>query len=215
MIFPLYGAEQISKVYPELEEFFASEKLKDALGSTQIEIQKTDKNTLIGKAEYGLGKNGFYKKIIFSNALIDSVKLSAPEFQFIVCHELGHFNDPNILTHYFVPQTALFGSLAVFALKCGYAFKKRKLPSAVSLARVGLVGLGSFMVKQHLARQGEYFADNYALAMTGNLDAAVSMLQKRKVFHNNTTTGIVAWCKEWFADHPTEEKRITNLSSKP
>lgn len=210
--FSLFGYPDIEKEYPELIPFFASKEFKELSRDFIIEVIKDEKD-LIGATQIGIGTDGIKRIIIFSNTVIDRQKLSAEELKFIICHELGHINDPRLWATGILPGVAWVCAAGITVGHGVYGICKRSPRILLKTCKMAGLLIAGLAAVQYLARQGEYFADEFGLNITENLDAAVSALEKRKTLeHEDKYKNLFrVLLRKLFADHPSEESRIEGL----
>jgi STE24 endopeptidase len=139
----------------------------------------------------GFGKA---KRIVFYDTLLD--RLTGPEIEAVLAHELGHFKHRDILVS--LARLAVL-SLAVFWW-LGVAAKAPWLSAALDLPRSDAVGLVIAMICLSplavlLAPFGNWFstraesrADQFAVAMTGGGQALCSALLKLSRDNASTLT---------------------------
>jgi Zn-dependent protease with chaperone function len=210
----------IEKEYPELKAFFASKEFKNLSDTFSIEVMKDGKE-LIGETRFEIRSDGKIKRtIVLSDTMINRNMLSPEELKFIICHELGHVNDPSLLTGRIVPS-AIWNLAAGITLGYSTAGLFYRCPDMLLKTCKVLPSLFVVLAAvRYAARQSEYFADEYSLKMTGNLEAAVAVLKKRQIMKrlmSHSQEGAVNPLREiltaLFADHPTEEDRIERLKN--
>ncbi len=212
----IFSIDHIEKEYPELKEFFQSEAFQQAigkLGRDSINTQKLGKQTIAANM-ISIGTNGFNKGLIFNSDYVDNHLFSADELKFVICHELGHLNDNrsysplagiSFASGCFGMISALKAIHFLFQNKWIAGFKKSLVASSL------LCATGLILMK--LARDGEYFAGSYALAMTKNKEAACNALIKRKQYipEKESTIKIISFFKHLFDDHPSTKERINYI----
>jgi Zn-dependent protease with chaperone function len=209
----LFCNEDIEKEYPELIPFFQSPKFQASLKNFSTEVIK-DRN-LLGATRIEIGSDGIKRIIVFSGTIINRKELTPEELKFMICHELGHVNDPRLWITGVIPTIIWIGAASLTTVNLMMHLVKRSkgiLPRIGKSAGWLFLGLAAV---QYLARQGEYFADEYGLKMTGNLNAAVSILEKRRSWEKGKDENKPSVFKKLFgtilADHPSEEDRIKQL----
>ncbi len=206
----------IEKEYPELIPFFASKDFKELSKNFTIEVINNEKK-LIGATRIEVSSDGIKHIIVFSDAVINRQRLSAEELKFILCHELGHVNDPRLWATGILPGLALAAAAGVTVGHGAYGLVNRSPYILLRTCKMAGLLVAGLAAVQYLSRQGEYFADEFGLKVTGNLDAAIAALQERKLLENsdsdneNAINLFRAFLRTLFADHPTEENRIENL----
>lgn len=202
----------IQKEYPELIPFLASKEFEALSKNFSIKVIKNEKD-LIGATRIEFGSDGIKRIIIFSDAVINRQKLSAEELKFIICHELGHVNDPRLWTTGILPKLLWVTAAGVTVGHGVYGLVNRSPHILLKTCKMAGLLLAGLAAVQHLARRGEYFADEFGLKMTDDLDAAISALEKRKLEYADQQTGnyIKGLLRKLFADHPSEENRIERL----
>jgi len=211
------GLNIITAEYPELSGFLSSSEFLRLARDCHFLVESGNDSIPTAATVYniGIGLDGVKceKGIIFNRAIIDRKLLTADEFKFVLCHELGHLNDPHLLNRAILPS----GALALFegcvaGQACAHLFRAefQKLFQDIGLGVVGGV-LGHLGIVK-LARNGERRADRFALGITKDLAAAVSVLKryqelnKCKIFKDDT------WFNNLFSSHPHEMRRIKELT---
>lgn len=209
----LFSVETICKEYPELQSFFNSEEYKKVAPQDGIKILDTGKNgPRGGSTRFELrGMTPFFG-IVFTKNLIDKNLLTAEEFKFILCHELGHINDPNLFKKNIAGIVTLKAAEGLSVVGAVWSlYKYRRLSPCLCFAGAALLCAGELLVKK-IARDGEYFADRYGRDMTGNQEAALSALRKRHKMVRKKDTNLPDFLVRLLDDHPTEDERIQNLT---
>ncbi len=209
--------ETITREYPELTEFFNSSEFKKSLGDCKlkVEYQGSDENGHIALFEIAIGTNGIQRALKINSYYINRNILTAQELKSLLCHELGHLNDKKLAL-----KTAIFvsgfivGSSALVVLLINSLFKQRWK----SLLQNGCIGAGLltlyYLLMARLARNGEYFADEYSTRLTKDKKSIISLLEKRKqIYKKECNQTILQKLFAWFDDHPTEEERIAYIES--
>lgn len=204
--------EQITKEYPELIPFFNSEQFQKNIHNFSIQVIESEQQKMA--VELCLSVKGISRTLIISSNLINRNYITAAELQFMICHELGHVNDPHLYWAGMIPKVIWTSATVGATVDCIINLFKQKpgtLKQCVKTCCTSLIGLA---VVQYLARSGEYFADEYGLTLTQNKEAAYSILKKRyKWFEKESQSNslLIQFLKDLFADHPPAEKRINNL----
>ncbi len=203
------GVEYIKEQYPQLVEFLDSEQFTQALGNNGLYVKKMDPEYPM-RAEVIIQLDGTIIKQLFFNAhFINPDILSASELQFIICHELGHLNDPHFMKTGLFPKLAWYAGVVASTAYCAcYERDPQKIAGHLASWVMGSV------IVAYLERKGEYFADRFALEMTGDLEGAIAALIKRREWAQSfEVSNLPESIKTLFADHPTEEQRITVLQA--
>jgi hypothetical protein len=206
--------ETLTKEYPELQTFLASAQFQDLLMDCELEVDVSNNSDLIAATQYMFDSNGLKKRLIFNSCHVNRAICDAEEFKFILCHELGHMHDKNLTRKIFPCMLGLpLGGLTTLFLT-GKSLLKRNYGSSVKALMFGsaTVTLG-YLILMKLMRRGEFVADSYALQLTKNKDAAISILNKRKKEVKRRTPPY-SLVQKWYDlcdDHPSEEDRIENI----
>lgn len=207
----LPAVEYIKQQYPELTEFLNSERFQDALGDYRLKVvDKGEKLSACVNVITHLD-GVVVKEFVLSTAMVNPELLSAPALQFILCHELGHLNDPNLMKKGLFPVLAWRAGVVGAIGYCGFIDGSVK-----SIAQSTLASIIGYAVVCYLARQGEYFADRFALQLTGNLDGAIESLNKRRELREQGKYDESMFpdsLQALFADHPDEQQRINALKN--
>lgn len=210
--FNLFGMEQIIKEYPELSDFFNSQEFKKRISSDQIKVENLgpQKNHHIACMQVSLDSNGFTKKLVFNEHYINKKLMTAEEFKFVFCHELGHWEDitPAKFTVALGLVALTFG-LSISSIKSLFG-KKYDL-----CLKQTAVDCAVYLLFLKLLRDRESFADAYALKLTKNRDAGISVLNKRKSFVDTKVYKyeFLNKLRELFSDHPNEDNRIAYIKT--
>jgi beta-lactamase regulating signal transducer with metallopeptidase domain len=85
----------------------------------------TMKKKLIGATRIEVGSDGIKHIIVFSDAVINRQRLSAEELKFILCHELGHVNDPRLWATGILPNLLWVTAAGVTVGHGAYGLCKR------------------------------------------------------------------------------------------
>jgi Zn-dependent protease with chaperone function len=209
------SVERVTKIYPELIPFFKSEQFQNNIQNFSIEVIEADEYKMA--TEIQLTRNGIKRFLIISSSLLNKDVISAEEIKFMICHELGHVNDPNLFWHGVIPIVTWCTASGLGVLYLGFqSFKDRPqlIQKFLKIAGASFLGL---TVVQYLARQGEYFADKYGIALTHNKEVACSFLKKRYEWQekkNEKKSFFVRLLSRIFADHPSAHQRIEKINKK-
>lgn len=207
--YSVHSMDVINKEHPELKTFLDSEQFKNALGNLDIDISDRHKG-LHAAMKVEFNNNKIKRSLVFSKSLIDRKKFPAKEFKFILCHELGHQNDPHLLKMAIIPGMVwILGTIGAGIYCAKQAYNKQNI--GVPLRSTVIASTVGFALVQYFERLGEYFADKYALQMTQDKNAAVAILKKRYLLQEKpyeSTNLFMQYIKAIFADHPSSSKRI-------
>ncbi|MCF7899993.1 M48 family metalloprotease [Candidatus Babeliales bacterium] len=208
----LFSIETICQEYPELHSFFDSQDYKSRAPKNGIKIIDTGIDGPQGAStNIEFREKKMFFEIVISKNLIDKNILTAEELKFIICHELGHCNDADLLKKVVPITVALFACKVSVCWYTVWNLLKYKTLSAKHVALSGCVFMGCELLKNKLNRDGEYFADRYGFALTKNKEAAISMLNKRKKMSKKKYSYLPKFLAQLLDDHPTEEDRINVL----
>ena len=132
----LYGIKTITEEYPELIEFFNSSEFKEQIRDCKIETthQDPEKSNYIACMAICADSSGISKKLLFDSLYINKKLITAEEFKYMICHELGHLHDKKFIIKNILP-------LIVFSLST--------------------IKLGTSALKQLFQRNGISFAKKW------------------------------------------------------
>ncbi len=212
----LSSVDEILREYPELSNFFSSSEFKSRASKCPIKIVQGDpqKRWASFDVEASL-TNGITQKIVLNSFYINRNRINAEEFKFMLCHELGHLNDKTLFKRILLPSIgfALFNlGLATSVIKSlaqkNWCLSFKKINMGFGLSFLG------YLVLQKFSRVGETFADEYAIKITKNREAAASVLSKRKSLKKTTPFKFefLNRLSGLLDDHPSEEVRIKSIN---
>lgn len=208
--------EQITRTYPELHSFFKSEQFQNNIQNFSIEVTERDTHHKMATQILFTNK-GIFRSLSMSSSLVNKDVVSAEEIKFMICHELGHINDPDLFLHAAIPMVTWYAASGLGVLYLGFQYFQGS-PQLVekSLKMVGASFLG-LAGARYLARKSEYFADNYGIGLTKNKEAACSVLQKRYEWQEKDgerNSFFIRLLSRIFADHPSAHQRIEKINKK-
>jgi Zn-dependent protease with chaperone function len=219
------GMDQIIQEYPELTDFFNSPEFKEQISGCEVVARYKNPEKSRHIASFNIEINAIdklevQKKIVLNTYYINKNLLNAEEFKFIFCHELGHIHDKNLIKGLVTLSLASLGFTGVIGGAAYFTIRSLLDKEwAVSFKRIS-IGCGLYLVGYLLFmkffRDGELFADEYSLTITKNKDAAISALQKRKIFNESVTCkfNFIQYLRSLFESHPCESDRIANIEQK-
>lgn len=210
----LLGLNQIIQEYPELSDFLHSSEFKILTLGIPITIAYTDPKSSNLIASYSVEINGLgavSKKIVFNSFYVNRNIASAEEFKFILCHELGHLNDKNLYKN----QLILLGihlllNAGTLLLTANNLTHKKWLSAIKNFGVGATASCLTYLLILKLSRNREFFADEFAINITKNKEAAESALHKRKKWQAKSRW-ISDFLKNVLNDHPNEDLRIANI----
>lgn len=159
---------------------------------------------------------GRHKRIVLFDTLLE--RLSPPEVEAVLAHELGHFR-----LHHIRQRLALsfFGALAGFAVlgqaaaaPAAYAALGVPVPSAHAALALFVLVVPVFTfplgpLASWWSRRHEYAADRYAAAHADGRQLATALV---KLFRDNASTLTPdRWYSAWHDSHPPALERIAAL----
>ncbi|MCX7878003.1 MAG: M48 family metallopeptidase [Ignavibacteria bacterium] len=176
-------------------------------GVYSFNMSKTTKKA--NAAFTGIGKT---KRIILADTLIEN--FTPEEIETVFAHELGHYKKKHIMKNILISLISifLFLYLASEIYKLGLPIFGFTSPSEIAaLPLLGVIITVLFLLfsplSSSISRKFEFEADNYALVMTGNLNAFISTF--RKLADQNLADEEPNKIYEfWFHSHPSIKKRI-------
>lgn len=206
-----YSVDQVVSQYPELQDFLTSNDfVAMSRGCPLIVINQSklpEASTQIG---FEIGSTGIISKnSLVLNSAVDRNLLTAEELKFIICHELGHINDRNLIKRNLCPMLI---DLAWRSEMC-YLIVKNLINKKWNVAFQNglLMACGCLAIRliySKLARESENIADRFAILKTKNLAAACNVLQLRKKWYNSSGSLF----NLLLASHPSEDQRIQNIT---
>ncbi len=190
----LSGMDQIILEYPELTNFIDSHEFKEQIAGCEIitiyKSPEQSNHVASFDIEINLAKKcEIRRKIVINTYYINKNLLNEEELKFILCHELGHLHDKNLI------KSGIIYCMSLIAIMSGttYCTIKSLLEQEWGASfKPACIGCGlyllAYLVSRKFARDNELIADEYALKLTKSKDAAISALQKRQFFNNHSSS---------------------------
>ncbi len=206
---------------PELQERIQALAKRANFGLKELFVMDGSKRSSHGNAFFtGFGKN---RRIVFFDTLLN--KLTPPEIEAVLAHELGHFKHKHILKRivmsvvisfiffaaldYFMDKTWFYAGLGVFP-----GIGQPIFGIAIVLFSVVILPIFTFWytpVSSFLSRKDEFEADRYA-ASQSNANDLISALVK--LYDDNAATLTPDNLHSAFYDsHPPASVRIQHLKT--
>lgn len=211
---PIFGMNKITSEYPELMPFFASEEFQACSSGCEIVLHEEGLDHGIAELRTEVTKKGMLNLIRLNALCVDKKVFSAEEIKFIVCHEVGHLNDKGMLRRLVLSEVGVLASRIAVLSVVAYLCIQRKWDAAfkTSLTMPAFFCAGSFF-RAKVYRDCEFFADEYAVKLTKNKDAALSALAKRCLLvpEKQSPLSFVKTIKRLFEDHPTVDARCAHI----
>lgn len=172
-------------------------------------INLSSKGTTANAALMGLSNT---KRMILTDTLLG--RYSPEEIEVIMAHELGHHAHHDIVKLILAQSAVILSGLYLANLVLRWAVPRFGYSSLADVAALPLLALvlGSFFlliapIKKAYSRQMERSADEYALNLTSNPEAFITMLTKL-TDQNLSQAHPSRWVELLFYDHPPYSKRV-------
>ncbi len=214
---PVFASmDRLIDEYPELEELVTSQEFNQLLPNCPIKTAYCDPEKIPQMALYKIKAstvNGVKSKIVLNSFYIDRELFDPEEFKYMLCHEVGHFNDPKL-------RRTMFAGLGWGLWNLGFtAFVLKSLVQTKWRLALKQLGIGAglsflgYLMLMKLSRNREMFADEFALKMTKNKEAAESALLKRAALmkHEPYKWAFLNKIRSLLDDHPSESARIAHI----
>jgi STE24 endopeptidase len=152
------------------------------------------------------------RELVLYDTLLEAATVD--EIAAIVAHELGHLADESPLRTHALPALGLVGLLGVLALVLRHGSRLLGLAGPGAIRTLPLLGLTVALVlnltlplQNHRSRQRELRADRFALTLTGDPEAYIS-LQVKVARRNKADLRPSRWAELWLFSHPPVAERI-------
>lgn len=215
-----FSVERIVAEYPSLRDFFTQPEVVSIFNNYPLELRDMSPQVKshIAALEMEANLDNFSlilkKKIVFNSYYINKEIFSAQEFKFILCHELGHLNDPNLLSRSIGAELAFGATVIGTSVLLIKSLIQLNMKLCLRSLKIGAAVVSSCcLARAYLHRKGEYCADEYALKMTKDHYAATAALTKRKqLVKSYRNLPVIGTLLNLLDDHPSEENRIDYLN---
>ena len=173
-----------------------------------LRIDASRRSTALNAYVAGLGPT---KRVVLYDTLIEDA--AQPELESVVAHELAHAAHSDIVRG--IAFAALITPLGLLAVREMVRVAARGDASAPGtpasvpalFLAIGIVAFVASIPANQLSRKVEASADAYALRITADPDALIS-LQERLALRNLSDPDSPGWAQVLFGTHPTTLERI-------
>jgi STE24 endopeptidase len=223
--YPLWIAPIFNRFTPladgEVKERVRALLQRGQFGDRELYVMDGSRRSSHGNAYFtGFGKA---RRIVFFDTLLE--KLSPPQVEAVLAHELGHFHHHHIIKRIVVIFTLSLGFLALLGQlwNASWFFQGLGFPEGVWGFPQGALALVLFALvmplfifpftplMSALSRRAEFEADAYAARMTSARDLAAALV---KLYEDNAATLTPDPLHSLFYDsHPPASLRIARLET--
>lgn len=213
--FNLFGIETILKEYPELKSFFQNEEIQKLLEDYNIEIGSipvSRNNIHIINTVITVYHNGITKRLAINPLFINKELISAEEFKFLFCHELGHKNLGTIKMIIPAIGLKLLDTYLTLSIFKSLYYKEWKQALNKSLIGIPLYICLDLIFKK-VSRKLEHSADLFAIQTLKNKEDAISILAKKENWKPSYESDFLNKLIELFSLSPTEKSRIEHINN--
>lgn len=214
-----YGARLYQQVKPIDQTPYADAALTGRLQSLaraggvrldQIRVIDTSRRS----RAFGAYLTGFgpTRELVLSDTLLRSA--TPDEIAVVVAHELGHRENERLWLIYGLAALALVLLLGLLSLVLRVGARLMRLDGPWHLRTLPLVGLTALLLfnlalplRNMRSREQERAADRYALTLTGDPEAFIS-IQVRLARRNRADVRPSRWVELWLFGHPSTMERI-------
>jgi STE24 endopeptidase len=161
---------------------------------------------------------GRHKRIVLFDTLVE--RLTPPEVEAVLAHELGHFRLHHVRTRLFVTFALALVGFALLGYAAGQAefytaFGVSAQSTSAALALFALViPVFTFVlgpIASYFSRRDEYAADRFAVSHSSGAALATALV---KLYRDNASTLTPdAWYSAWNNSHPPATDRIRALAN--
>jgi STE24 endopeptidase len=173
-------------------------------------VQFSTRQTTANAALAGIGR---YKRILLSDTLLAG--FSAEEIEAVIAHELGHLKNRDGAGIFFLQSLIIFASLWLTAVACGVLAQPLGFNGIADLSMLPLailvfavISMVFNPVSNAVMRSFEMAADDFAIRLTGNAPAFISMLTKL-MRQNLGEINPPLWVEFLLYDHPGYYRRLS------
>jgi STE24 endopeptidase len=177
-------------------------------------IEFSDKQTTANAALTGIGRA---KRVLLSDTLLDDY--SAEEIEAIIAHELGHIKKQDGTGIFLFQALILFAGLWITAVTCGILAQPLGFNGVGDISMLPLMMLVFAIINMVLTpvsnavlRSFEMAADDFAIRLTENPAAFISMLTKL-MCQNLGEVNPPMWVEFLLYDHPGYYRRLSYARS--
>jgi len=213
ILVPLFYKTKPLEEGPLKERFRQLAKKADAGIKDIYTLDFSSKGTVANAAIMGLGKT---KRIALSDTLLQNY--STGEIEVIIAHELGHHKNRDFIRIFLLQSTLLFVYLWLTYVITAAAVEPLGFGSMGNIAALPILALVFSVVNMLFTpftntciRRFEKAADGYALQLTENPQAFVSMMAKL-TDQNLAEANPARWVELLFHDHPSYNNRLAHAN---